>query len=509
MSRELTIAAVTVAIRDLIENGIGEDLGERADGLTVTALHPGLIGADGTRQINLFLYQIKPDEARRNATPGGARSDGTGFRSAPLTLRYLLTVYGMNEVDSQDLLGRTMSVLAAHPVLSRAPIAASAGTTLPSSDSEHQSEPIRITLVPAGLDELGTLWLGLQTPYRLSVAYEASHLVIASSRPTRVPPPVLTPGMGSQGTQPRPIPGSSQPGIESSPSRLDSGSGRSAATRHGPARSRLGAIARRLTPEASWHDLILPDEPMRQLRQIAEEWAHRGTVYERWGFGARMKSGKGISVLFAGESGTGKTMAAEVLARSLQLSLYRVDLSAVTSKYIGETEKNLGALFAAAEGEDVILLLDEADALLGKRPGDVRDSHDRYANLDATYLLGRMEEYSGLVILAVNQRSAIDAKFVRRLRHVVEFPFPSARERRRMWEQAFTAATPMKALEYERLARLELTGGQIQAVALRAAFLAAGAKTEITTPLLLAAAREECRKLARAVNAGDFASDGE
>jgi hypothetical protein len=177
----------------------------------------------------------------------------------------------------------------------------------------------------------------------------------------------------------------------------------------------LDSLAQRLEPKATWDDLVLPDEPMGLMRQIASQIRDRHKVYDEWGFARTMNRGFGISALFSGESGTGKTMAAEVIANDLQLNLYRIDLSAVVSKYIGETEKNLRRLFDAAERGGAILFFDEADALFGKR-SEVKDSHDRYANIEINYLLQRMEAFSGLAILATNMKSALDTAFARRLR---------------------------------------------------------------------------------------------
>jgi SpoVK/Ycf46/Vps4 family AAA+-type ATPase len=211
----------------------------------------------------------------------------------------------------------------------------------------------------------------------------------------------------------------------------------------------------------------------------------------------------GISALFAGESGTGKTMAAEVIANALHLDLFRIDLSAVVSKYIGETEKNLRQLFDAAEKGGAILFFDEADALFGKR-SEVRDSHDRYANIEINYLLQRMEGYSGLAILATNMKSALDVGFMRRLRFVVDFHFPDPSERREMWCKALPDGVPREAIDLDWLARLHLTGGNIHSIALNAAFMAAQADTAVTMPLLLDAARQVLRKLDQPVHEADF-----
>lgn len=269
------------------------------------------------------------------------------------------------------------------------------------------------------------------------------------------------------------------------------------------AQPRLDQLAQRLDPRADWNDLVLPRAELELLRQIAAQVSQRTTVYGDWGFGEKMNRGLGISALFAGESGTGKTMAAEVLANALRLSLYRIDLSAVVSKYIGETEKNLRRLFDAAEDGGTILFFDEADALFGKR-SEVRDSHDRYANIEVNYLLQRMESFRGLAILATNMRSSLDAAFTRRLRFVVTFPFPGTSDRRLMWQKAFPAKTPTRDLDFVRLARLNLTGGNIHSAAINAAFLAADRGSPVTMAEALMAARNELVKLDQPVMESDF-----
>lgn len=268
-------------------------------------------------------------------------------------------------------------------------------------------------------------------------------------------------------------------------------------------RPRLDQLAERLEPKATWEDIALPPEQEALLRQIAGQVGQRSTVYDTWGFRDKMNRGLGISALFAGASGTGKTMAAEVLANDLALNLYRIDLSAVVSKYIGETEKNLRRLFDAAEDGGTILFFDEADALFGKR-SEVRDSHDRYANIETSYLLQRMEAYRGLAILATNMKNALDQAFLRRIRFVVNFPFPGPAERQRIWEHIFPAQTPVEGLDYAQLARLNMTGGNIHSVALNAAFLAAQAGKPVTMPLILEAARTEMQKMERPINEAHF-----
>ena len=273
-----------------------------------------------------------------------------------------------------------------------------------------------------------------------------------------------------------------------------------AATRPG-----LDRLATRIEPRAGWQDLVLGQEELALLHEIVAQVRRRARVYDEWGFRERMNRGLGVSALFAGDSGVGKTMAAEVIAGDLRLGLYRIDLSAVVSKYIGETEKNLRSVFDAAEGGGAILLFDEADALFGKR-SEVKDSHDRYANIEVNYLLQRMEAYCGLAILATNAKAMLDTAFLRRLRFVVDFPFPGTAARREIWRRAFPARTPLDPdLDFDRLSRLVLTGGSIHNVALNASFLAAQDRTAVTMPLLLRATRNEFKKLGRPINESDFA----
>ncbi len=268
-------------------------------------------------------------------------------------------------------------------------------------------------------------------------------------------------------------------------------------------RPRLEGLAQRLDPRATWDDLVLPARERDLLRQIGAQVRLRSRVYDDWGFAAKRNRGLGISVLFAGESGTGKTMAAEVLANELRLGLYRIDLSTVVSKYIGETEKNLRRLFDAAEDGGALLFFDEADALFGKR-SEVKDSHDRYANIEINYLLQRIESYRGLAILATNLKDSLDTAFVRRLRFIVDFPAQGEAERREIWKRIFPAQTETERLDFDRLARLGLNGGAINNVAINAAFLAAEAGTPVTMPLVLAAARTELQKMGRPINESDF-----
>jgi len=261
-------------------------------------------------------------------------------------------------------------------------------------------------------------------------------------------------------------------------------------------RPRLEDMAERIVPASGWDDLILPEMQKQTLRQLASQSRHRMTVYERWGFSAKGRRGLGLSALFSGPSGTGKTLAAEVLAGELKLDLYRIDLSSVVSKYIGETEKNLKQVFDAAEAGGVLLLFDEADALFGKR-AEVKDSHDRYANIEVGYLLQRMESFQGLAILTTNLKSSLDKAFQRRLRFTVDFPFPDAAQREAIWSRVFPRQTPTSGLEPARLASLNMTGGNIRNIALNAAFLAAQLGTSVEMAHVLQATRLEAIKIER------------
>ncbi|MFM0053350.1 ATP-binding protein [Caballeronia grimmiae] len=265
------------------------------------------------------------------------------------------------------------------------------------------------------------------------------------------------------------------------------------------ARGGLDALAERIDSGTSLDDLVVPGFVATQLREIASHLRHRQTVYDEWGFGRGQSRGLGIAALFAGESGTGKTMAAEAIANAARLDLYRIDLSGVVSKYIGETEKNLAHLFDAAEASGAILLFDEADALFGKR-SDVKDSHDRYANIEVAYLLQRIESYRGLAILTTNMKSALDRAFLRRLRFIVQFPFPDARSREQIWQRQIPRDAPAGRIDFAALARLQLTGGSIRSVAIHAAFRAADAGRAIDHELLVEAAHIEHAKLERAMS---------
>ncbi len=268
-------------------------------------------------------------------------------------------------------------------------------------------------------------------------------------------------------------------------------------------RPKLEELAQRIVPAARWDDLVIPAAQRETLRQIVAHVRRRRMVYDDWGFAKKGSRGLGISALFSGPSGTGKTMAAEVLAAELGLDLFRIDLSSVVSKYIGETEKNLKRVFDAAEEGGAVLLFDEADALFGKR-SEVKDSHDRFANIEVGYLLQRMEAYEGLAILTSNLKNSLDTAFMRRIRFVINFPFPDASAREEIWRRVFPDATPVEGLEIAALARLNLAGGNIRNIALNGAFLAADAGEPVAMRHLMTAARSEYAKLEKPL--GEFPS---
>jgi len=266
------------------------------------------------------------------------------------------------------------------------------------------------------------------------------------------------------------------------------------------ARGGLDAIAQRVETRATFDDLVLPGGQSAMLRDIARHLRQRDRVYREWGFGAKHQLGQGLVALFAGESGTGKTLAAEAIANEVELDLYRVDLATLVSKYIGETEKNLKRLFDAAETSGAVLLFDEADALFGKR-SEVKDSHDRYANIEVAYLLQRVEAYRGLAVLTTNMKSALDRAFMRRIRFVIAFPFPDANAREQIWRRQFPPNAPLGDIDFPALARLNLPGGNIRSIAVSAAFKAADAGGRIDQAVLMTAAHEEFAKLERSLGA--------
>jgi AAA+ superfamily predicted ATPase len=270
---------------------------------------------------------------------------------------------------------------------------------------------------------------------------------------------------------------------------------------------KLSALARKIKPNYTWDQIILPSDRIQQLREICNSVKHRAVVYDQWGFDRKLSLGKGLNVLFAGPPGTGKTMAAEIIAGELALDVYKIDLSCVVSKYIGETEKNLSRIFLEAETSNAILFFDEADALFGKR-SEVRDAHDRYANIEVGYLLQKMEEYEGVVILATNFRKNMDEAFVRRMHFTVEFPLPGQQERLRIWENIWPAGAPRgEDLDLEYVSRrFELSGGNVRNIALGAAFLAADNGGVVNMTHLLHAMRREYQKMGKVIREAELAN---
>jgi AAA+ superfamily predicted ATPase len=273
----------------------------------------------------------------------------------------------------------------------------------------------------------------------------------------------------------------------------------------GQSSGKLDSLAHKIATTYDWDDIVLPADHMGQLREICAQMRHRRVVLEEWGFDRHLAMGKGLNTLFAGPSGTGKTMAAEIVAADLGLELYKVDLSTLVSKYIGETEKNLDRIFAAAQEANAILFFDEADAIFGKR-SEVKDAHDRYANIEVGYLLQKMEEYDGVVILATNLRKNIDDAFIRRMHMTIEFPFPEEPDRLRIWQKVFPPEAPVgEDVDFAFLARqFKVTGGNIRNIALLSAFLAAEEGRVIGMTHVVRAIKREYQKLGKLVTESDF-----
>jgi len=270
--------------------------------------------------------------------------------------------------------------------------------------------------------------------------------------------------------------------------------------------TKLSALAKKIEPKYQWNDIVLPPDHMQQLQELCSFVKYHNTVYNRWGFDKKLSLGKGLNALFAGPSGTGKTMAAEILAGQLGLDLFKVNLSTIVSKYIGETEKNLESIFKEGQSANAILFFDEADALFGKR-SEVRDSHDRYANIEVAYLLQRMEEYEGAVILATNMRKNMDDAFIRRLHSTIDCPLPEEADRKKIWQNVFPEQSPLdNDIDFDFLARqFKISGGNIKNIALGAAFMAASDGKTINMANLIRATRREYQKMGKLCTQGDFA----
>ncbi len=267
----------------------------------------------------------------------------------------------------------------------------------------------------------------------------------------------------------------------------------------------LVSFARKITPKRVWQDLVLPKDTLAQLQELCQQVRYRTKIYSDWGFDQRFSLGKGTIALFTGDSGTGKTLSAEIIAKELEIDLYQVDLSQVVSKYIGETEKNLSRVFSEAQASNAILFFDEADALFGKR-SEVKDAHDRYANIEINYLLQRVETYEGVIILASNLSKNIDGAFVRRLHFSIEFPFPNEAYRLQIWHNIFPTQAPLASdIDFDFLARkFKIAGGNIKNIALSAAFMAAENCSVIGMDHLIQAMKREYQKLGKVCESTEF-----
>jgi SpoVK/Ycf46/Vps4 family AAA+-type ATPase len=267
----------------------------------------------------------------------------------------------------------------------------------------------------------------------------------------------------------------------------------------------LVSFAHPVQSNYTWDDLVLPADQRRQLREAVDHIRHHERVYAEWGFGKKHWLGRGVNILFSGASGTGKTMAAGIIAREIGLDLYKIDLSMVVSKYIGETEKNLNRIFAEAQTGSAMLFFDEADALFGKR-SEVKDSHDRYANIEINYLLQKMEEHEGVIILASNLSKNLDEAFTRRLQFTIVFPLPEREERLTLWRQVFPEETPLAVdVDLEFLARrIKMTGGNIKNIAVGAAMVARSEDSDVQMKHVVLATKREFQKVGKIPQKSDF-----
>jgi hypothetical protein len=436
------------------------------------------IASAACRQLGMSLYRMEVSEIPEPPAPRELLAR-LWEREAVLGNYALL-------VEGEDLEGAPASqALAAFVMSLRSPLLIAAHSALPGLPS---SRPVVALDIPRpGLDEQRQVWQAALGP---SASGLNGSLDMLAAQFDLSADTILGLVNGAAGSQEHPLAGPDLAQALWDASRRK-------------ARPRLDALAQRIDSMAAWDDLVLPELQRQVLIEISAQVRQRGRVYEAWGMAQKNNRGLGISALFAGPSGTGKTLAAEVLANELRLDLFRIDLSSVVNKYIGETEKNLRRVFAAAEGSGAILLFDEADALFGKR-SEVKDSHDRYANVEISYLLQRMETYRGLAILTSNLKSAIDPAFLRRIRFVVNFPFPDASQRAEIWKRMFPPQLPTEGLDRTRLAKLNVAGGNIRNIALNAAFLAADAGEPVRMRHLLRAARTEYAKLEKTLSEAEI-----
>jgi AAA+ superfamily predicted ATPase len=267
---------------------------------------------------------------------------------------------------------------------------------------------------------------------------------------------------------------------------------------------KLTTLARKIEPHHTWNDIVLPEDTKEQLKEVSGYIKYKGIVYTDWGFDKKLSLGKGLNVLFSGPSGTGKTMAAEIIAGEVGLDIYKIDLSSMVSKYIGETEKNLQKIFKEAETSNAILFFDEADALFGKR-SEIKDSHDRYANIEVNYLLQKMEEHEGIVILSTNFKKNVDDAFLRRMHFVTEFSSPDEKSRKKIWSIIFPHDTPLgENVDFVFLSKFKITGGNIKNIALSAAFLAAGGSSGVEMEHIVRATKREFQKIGKLCIKEDF-----
>jgi len=335
-----------------------------------------------------------------------------------------------------------------------------------------------------GLEQSRMLWQRL-AERRMPIGEDVSAALAAKFR---FPPGLVVQSVDSAMTMEPPDPQTSGAGSAHHALRRLEAAARSNMGR------RISSKAVRLESGFRWDDLILPEDTLALLKQAAMRLSHRHTVMHRWGFDAKLPYGRGISMLFTGPPGTGKTMSAMVMGNEMGVDVYRVDLSRVVSKYIGETEKNLGEIFDQARYGGAILFFDEADALFGKR-SEVKDAHDKYANMETSYLLQKMEEYDGLTILATNFKQNLDDAFMRRIHYVVRFPFPDAAQRERLWASCLPPSMPVGNLDIPGLAqKFELAGGPIKNIVLTAAYLAAGEGASVSMRHIMAGIVQEYKK---------------